>query len=65
MHEMHKEEEVTKPNWKESNKSFDSVSMNSLVFHSMKLVLFTKLELSTSQKGVNLAYKIDTGSNGK
>ena len=36
--------------------------MKSLKFHSMKSVIFTKLESSTNQKRAEIAYKIDTGS---
>ena len=50
MHEMQKEEEVPVPSQVESNKGFVSLSMNSLRFHSMKSIILTKLELSTSQK---------------
>ena len=32
-------------------------------FNNVKSVIFTKLELSTSQKRAQIAYKIDTGSN--
>ena len=47
------DEEVTVPNQEESNKSFESVSMKSLMFHSVKSVIFNRLELSTSQKRLN------------
>ena len=36
VHEMHNEEDVTAPNEEESNKSFDSMSMKSLIFSSKK-----------------------------
>ena len=52
------------PNQEESNKSFDLVSMKSLIFHGVKSVVFTKLDMSTSYKRAKIAYKIDTGSEG-
>ena len=36
--------------------------MKSLTFPSLKAVMFTKLESSTSQKRAKIAYNIDTGS---
>ena len=45
-------------------RSSDSVSMKYLMFHSVKSVVFTKLELTTNQKKAKLGYKIDTGSDG-
>ena len=48
----------------DSNKRFNSVSMKSLTFHSIKSVIFTKLELSTSQKGAKIVCRIDTGCDG-
>ena len=39
-----------------------TVSMKSLTFHSVKSVIFTKLESSANQKSVKIANKIDTGS---
>ena len=50
MNEMHKHEEVNVQNQEEINKRFDIVSMKSLAFHSMKSVIFTKLELNISQR---------------
>ena len=64
MPETHSEEEVPVPSWVESNKSFASVSTKSLIFHSIKSAIFTKLELSTLQKRTKITYKIDTGYDG-
>ena len=50
MHETDKEEEVVILGQDESNRSFDSVSMKSLTFNSSELVIFTRLESSTSLK---------------
>ena len=50
MHETHKEEEVPIPNKDESKRSFDSVSVKSLTFNSIKLVIFTKLRVYLKSK---------------
>ena len=47
----------------ENERSFDSVSMNSLTFHSVKSAIFTRLESSSNQKRSKIAHKVDTGSN--
>ena len=64
MHEVHKEEEVMVPNWEKRNKSFESVSMKSLTFHSMKSIQYSELDLSTRQKRAKIVYETDTGSDG-
>ena len=38
--------------------------MKFLLFPSVKSVIFTKLRLTTRQKRANIAYKVDTGSEG-
>ena len=45
-------------------KKFESVSMEALTFHSRKSVILTRLESSTSQKRTQIAYMVDTGSDG-
>ena len=54
---------VAMPRWGRSNKNFDSVIMKTLIFHSIKSVIFTRLDSSTSEKEKNV-YKIDTGTDG-
>ena len=43
--------------------SFDLVNTRYINFDNVKLVIFTKLELSTSQERVIITYKINNGSN--
>ena len=61
MHDTHKEEELTMPvpSQIENDKNFDSVSMETLTFHSVKSVIFTRLQSSTSQKRTKIVYKVD------
>ena len=52
MHKMHEEEKVpmSVPSCVENDKKFNSVNKKTLTFHSVKSVIFTRLESSTSQK---------------
>ena len=51
------------PEQEQYDKNFDLVNIKYLKFDNVKSVIFTKLESSTSQKQVHLAYMIDSGSN--
>ena len=42
------------------DRSFDSIKLKYLNFDSIKYVMFTKLESSTSQKRTCMTYKIDS-----
>ena len=49
---------------KQHDGSFDLVQKKYLNLYNVKSVIFTKLELSTSRKRAQIAYNIDTGSDG-
>ena len=48
----------------QQDKSFNSVKIKYLNFDNVKFVIFTKLELNTSQSRGCIAYKIDSGADG-
>ena len=49
---------------KVNGRSFDSVNIKYLNFDNVKSVIFTRQELSTSQKTMHITYKIDNSSDG-
>ena len=46
------------------NENNDSVSMETLIYHNVKSVIFTRLEYGTGQKRANIVYTVDTDSDG-
>ena len=61
MHEMQKEVKSTGQAKLRITKAL--TQSESLTFNSIKLVIFTSLDSSTSQKRTKIVYKIDTGCN--
>ena len=47
---------------REKCRNFDLVNIRYLNFDSIRSVIFTRLELSTSPKRTQIRYKINTGS---
>ena len=57
-YEVQKDGDACPIEWEQNNKGLDLVSIKYLSFDNVKSVIFTKLDLSTSQKGMhNIQYR--------
>ena len=64
IHEVRQNDEPQLMKQDQQDRSFDSEKIKCLNFDNVNSVICTKLESSTSQRGVWIAYKIDSGVNG-
>ena len=64
IYEVRQDKETQPPEQKKHDRSFDSVKIKYFKFDNFKSIIFTELESTTSQKGVYITYKIDSGSDG-